>query len=95
MPFDQRSLIVRVVWFPPCFVRQNQQKKQAILHHFQRKIFKSETTSYPYFSPKIPNLWKYWTSDFGKWGKKTFKRYLKCEQTDRHTYRRTDRRTDG
>ena len=24
--FDQRSLIHREVWFPPCFVRQNQQK---------------------------------------------------------------------
>ena len=37
-PFDQRSLIHREAWFPPCFVRQNQQKKTffcaAILDHF-------------------------------------------------------------
>ena len=40
MPFNQRSLIHREVWFLPCFVRQNQQKKQknncaAILDNFQ------------------------------------------------------------
>ena len=28
-PFDQRSLIHREAWFPPCFVRQNQQKKKT------------------------------------------------------------------
>ena len=27
IPFDQRSLIHWEVWFPPCFVRQNQPKK--------------------------------------------------------------------
>ena len=27
-PFDQRSLIHREAWFPPCFVRQNQQQQQ-------------------------------------------------------------------
>ena len=26
MPFDQRSLIQREGWFPPCFVKQNQQE---------------------------------------------------------------------
>ena len=31
MPFDQRSLIHREAWFPPCFVRQNQQKKHFYL----------------------------------------------------------------
>ena len=30
MPFDQRSLIHRVAWFPPCFVRQYQPKKKTI-----------------------------------------------------------------
>ena len=28
----------------------------AILDHFQTKMFKSETTSFRYFSPRIPNL---------------------------------------
>ena len=61
-PFNQRSLIHRDVWFLPCFVRQNQQKKKliffcvAILDHFQTKMFQSETTSFHYFSPRIPNL---------------------------------------
>ena len=41
-PFDQRSLIHREAWFPPCFVRQNQQQKKtffcaAILDHFLMK----------------------------------------------------------
>ena len=27
-PLDQRSLIHLEAWFPPCFVRQNQQKKK-------------------------------------------------------------------
>ena len=41
MPFDQRSLIHREVWFPPCFVRQNQQKTDFFLrgdfNHFLTK----------------------------------------------------------
>ena len=34
-PFDQRSLIHREAWFPPCFVRQNQQKKLFFARRFQ------------------------------------------------------------
>ena len=45
-------------------------KLLAILDHFQTKMFKTETTSSHYFFQRIPNLYKYWTSDFGKWGKK-------------------------
>ena len=30
-PFDQRSLIHREAWFPPCFVWQNHQKKTFLL----------------------------------------------------------------
>ena len=67
--FDQRDLIHREAWFPPCFVRQNKQKSNfffaAILDNFQTKMLKSEITSCHYFAPRIPNLWKYWTSDFG------------------------------
>ena len=55
----------------------------AILDNFQTKMFISETTSFHYFSPRIPN--------FKKWGQKD----LKSEQTDRHTDGQTYRRTDG
>ena len=55
-PFDQRSLFHREAWFPQCFIRQNQQQKKtffcaAIFDNFQTKNFKSETTSFHYFSP--------------------------------------------
>ena len=58
---------------------------------FNRKIFNSETTSFHYFSPRIQNLQEFLTSDFGKWGKQTFKRYLKSEHMDgwTHTHTRT------
>ena len=92
MPSDQRSLIHQEAWFPPCFERQNQQKKNVffgagILDHFQTIMFQSETTSFYYFSPRIPNI-GHPTSGSG--GKKTFKRYLKV---NRHTDKHTDRRT--
>ena len=45
----------------PSKIRQNQQQKKtffyaAILDHFPRKMFNSETISFNYFSPRIPNL---------------------------------------
>ena len=44
----------------PRKIRQNQQKKTifyaAILDHFPKKMFNSETTSFQHFSPRIPNL---------------------------------------
>ena len=61
----------REAWFPPCFVRQNQQKTNffyaEILDHFPTKMFNSENTSFQHFSPRIPNFKKNWTSDFWKW----------------------------
>ena len=71
-PFDQRSLIHREAWFPPCFVRQN---------HFLFFFLQFETTSKQKcsnlrtllsttFPPRIVNLKKYWTSIFRKWGQK-------------------------
>ena len=39
MPFDQRSLIHREAWFPPCFVRQNQPKKTIFF------VWRFQTTS--------------------------------------------------
>ena len=37
-PFVQRSLIHREVWFLPCFVRQNQPKKQTFLRRYFRPL---------------------------------------------------------
>ena len=57
--FHQRSLIHQEAWFPPCFVRKNHKNKTffcaAIIENFQTKIFKSEITSFHYFSPRILN----------------------------------------
>ena len=50
------------------------------LEHFFAKMFTSETISFHYFSPRIPNIKFCWTSNFGKWWQKTFKQYLKSEQ---------------
>ena len=57
--FDQRSLIHREAWFPPCFARENQQKTffcVEILDHLQAKHFKTETFSFHYYFLRIPNL---------------------------------------
>ena len=53
-------------------------------------MFKSESTSFHYFSPRIPNLLNYGTSNFGKWGKKPLNGTSKVNTL---THRRTDRRT--
>ena len=42
----------------------------AILHPLWVKVFKSETTSLNFFSPRIWNIYKVWTFEFGKWGQK-------------------------
>ena len=54
-------------------------------------MFISETTSFQYFSPRIPNI-GHPTSGSG--GEKTVKQYLKSEHTDRQMDRRTDGQTD-
>ena len=51
-------------------------KKKVILHSFSVKVFKSETTSFHYFSPSILKIKQVWTLDFRKHGKKMFKRHL-------------------
>ena len=97
MPFNQMSLIYREAWFPPLFVKQNQPNFFVFfLFGDLRPLSKKISNLRPLFSITFPQgFWvskKYWTSDFGKWGgKKTFKRYLKSEQTDI----RTDTQTDG
>ena len=64
----------------------------AILHPLLVKVFKSETTSFHNFSPKDSESLKFWTSNFWKWGPKTFKRYLK-KWTNGQTHGRTDKST--
>ena len=44
MPFDQRSLIHLEAWFPPCFVRQNQQQqKKTEGRCFEKRRFSQQT----------------------------------------------------
>ena len=45
----------------------------AILHPLWAKMFKFETISFQYFSPRIPKIQKVWTLIFGKWGQKDVK----------------------
>ena len=79
--FDQRSLIHREAWFPPFFVRKNQQKNFIFLRGDFRQLPNQKVQIldhfFPFFSPKDSKSLKYWTSNFGKW----VKRYLKSEQT--------------
>ena len=105
MPLYQRTLIHREAWFPPCFVRQNQQKNIFffILFFFFARRF--QTT----FKQKCSNLRPLLCITFpqgfrisknighltsGSGGKKTFKRYLKSEYTDGQTDGQTDKQTD-
>ena len=94
MPFDQRSLIYREAWFPPCFVRQDQQKKLFFARRFLT-IFKQKCSNLrPVLYITFPQGFRIFknirhpTSVSG--GKNMFKRYLKSEHTDKHTDRQTD-----
>ena len=94
MPFDQRSLIHREAWFPPCFVRQNQS------FFFSFSVWQFYITS----KLKCSNLRSLLSITFpqgfrisknighptsGSGSKKTVKPYLKIEQTDRQTHTQT------
>ena len=92
-PFDQRSLILREAWFPPCFVRQNQQKKQKkIARRFQTTFKQKCSNLRPLLSISFPQGFriskKFGHPTSGSWGKKTFKRYFKSEHT--HTHKHTN-----
>ena len=41
-----------------------------ILDTLLLEVFKSETNPFYYFSLGLPNIKFFWTSQFGKWGKK-------------------------
>ena len=97
-PFDQRSLIHREAWFPPCFVRQNQQQfffARRFLTIFEQKC----SNLRPLLSITFPQGFRISKNighpTSGSGGTKTFKRYLKSEHTHTRTDRQTDRQTDG
>ena len=97
IPFDQRSLIHREAWFSTCFVRQNQRgKKLFFARRFQTTSKQKCSNLRPLLSItilqgiRIYKIFGHPTSGSG--GKKTFKRYHKSEQTDRHTDKQTYRK---
>ena len=89
-PFDQRSLIHREAWFPPCFVRQNQQKQKKNAWRFQTTSQQKSSNVKPLLSITFPQGFriskniKHPTSGSG--GKKTVKRYLKSEKSERKNF---------
>ena len=99
MPFDQRSLIHREAWFPSCFVRQTQQKKNIIFKRQFLTIFKQNCSNlrpllFITFLQGLQISKNIGHPTLGSRGKKTFKRYLKSEHTHGQTDGRTDTQTD-
>ena len=94
MPFNQRSLIHREAWFPPCFVRQNQPKKIFFVWQFQTTSKQKYSNLRPLLSKTFPQGFRLSKNighpTLGSGGKKTFKRYLKSEHTDKQMDRQTD-----
>ena len=95
IPFDQRSLIHREAGFPPCFVRQNQPKNKLFFaRQFQTTSKQKCSNVRPLLSITFPQGFRISKNighpTSGSGGKKTVKRYLKSEQTDRQTHKRTD-----
>ena len=94
-PFDQRSLIHRDAWFPPCFVRQNQPKKTIFfVWRFQITSKKKCSNLRPLLSTTFPQGFQISKnighSTSGSGGKETFKRYLKSEHIHRQTNKQTN-----
>ena len=95
IPFDQKSLIHREAWFPTCFVRQNQHtKKTFFARRFQTTCKQKCSNVRPLLSITFPQGFRisknigHPISESG--GKKTVKRYLKSEQTNRQIYGQID-----
>ena len=91
MPFDQRSLIHREAWFPPCFVRQNQHTKKLIFaRRFQTTCTQKCLNLRPFLSITFPQGFRISKNighpTSGSGGKKTVKQ---SEQsvTDRQTHK--------
>ena len=79
---------------PPCFVRQHQPKKIFLFVWRFETTFKQKCSNLrPLLSITFPQGFRVskYIGHPGSGGKKTFKWYLKSEQTNRHTDRRTSR----
>ena len=96
-PFNQRSLIHLKAWFPPCFVRQNQQQQKNIflrgnfrplpnknvqmLDHFFPLLFPKDSESLKIFDIRLREVGE--------------KRLLNgTSKVNRQTHGQTDRQTD-
>ena len=91
-PLDQSSLIHREAGFPPCFVRQNQQKNNFFLRGDFRPLPNKNVQILDHFFPLLfPQGFRIAKNiehpTLGSGGKKTVKRYLKSEHTDTQTDR--------
>ena len=85
-PFNQRSLIHREAWFPPCFVRKNQQKNKLFFaRRFQTTSKEQCLNVTPLLSITFPQGFRISKNIghpiLGSGGKKTVKQYLKSERT--------------
>ena len=86
MPFDQRSLIHWETWFPPCLVKKKSSKKPTSK---QKCLNVTPLLSITFLQGfRISKNIGHPTSESG--GKKTVKRYLKSEHTQRQTNTQTD-----
>ena len=100
LPFDQRSLIHREAWFPPCFVRQNQQKKATFFtRRFQTTSLQKCSILRPLLSSTFPqesqiskNFGHPTSGSGGKIGLKIY-HMKRDKQTHRQTHRHTDTQT--
>ena len=99
MPFDQRSLSHLEAWFPPCFVRQNRQKKTFFLRGDFRPLPNKHVQMldhfFPLFFPKDSESLKIFDILLREVGvKRPLNGTSKVNrQTNRQTDRQTDRRT--
>ena len=92
-PFDHRSLIHREAWFPPCFVRKNQQKKLFLRGNFIPFSNKNvQMLDHFFLFPKDSEYLKMF--DIRLWevgAKRPLNGTSKVNrQTDRRTHRQTD-----
>ena len=92
MPFDQRSLIHREAWFPPCFVSQNQQTKKNFFLRGDFKKFSNKNVQmldhfFPLLSPKDSESLKILDSRLWEVGAK--RRLNGTSKVNGQTHRRT------
>ena len=84
-PFDQRSLIHREAWFPPCFVRQNQQQKKLFFARRFLTIFKQKCSNLrPLLDSESLKI-----LDIRLWEVGAKRRLTGTSKVNRHTHRRT------